>query len=108
MNKCMYVCTWVKVCVNMREKYNTYLKEDQHDETKLNIIFLHALYHYDRCVQQSLYVAYYQILMSVQQALLHAINKPCVWTLMEITPVHVIMDTLEMGELAMVSMHVFV
>jgi len=46
--------------------------------------------------------------MSVQQALLHAINMPCVWTLMEVTPVHVTVDTLEMGELAMVSMHVFV
>ena len=47
--------------------------------------------------------AYYQILMSVQQALIHAINKPFVWTLMEVTPVHAALDTLEMGRYAMVG-----
>ena len=44
--------------------------------------------------------------MSVQQALIHAINKPHVWILMEVTTVHVTVDTLEMEGLAVVSMSV--
>ena len=44
-----------------------------------------------------------QILMSVQQKLIHAIKGPLVWTQMEVTPVHVTVDTLEMGKFALVQ-----
>ena len=44
--------------------------------------------------------------MSAQQCLTYAINKPHVWILMEATPVHVTVDTLGMGKIAMVSISV--
>ena len=44
-----------------------------------------------------------QILMSVQQALICAINMPHVWILMEVTPAHATLDTLEMDKSAVVS-----
>lgn len=50
---------------------------------------------------------YSQILMSVQLVMIYAISKPCVWILMEVIPVHVTQDMLEMGKTAMVSILVY-
>ena len=71
-----------------------------------NVVNLNILTLPTRNVFYKYFRAYCQILMSVQQALIHAIKKPCVWTLMEVTHVHVPMDTVEMGELAMVRVSV--
>ena len=56
-----------------------------------------------KCMHLITTYIYYQILMSVQQALTHATSKPHVWILMEVTFVHVTVDTLEMDKAAMVS-----
>ena len=56
---------------------------------------------YPLCLNNILF--HCQILTSVQQVWMTALNRPLVRTLMAATPAHVTLDTLEMDKSAMVS-----